>query len=161
LSSDRVVHDLYLRPDVRAAVVERLGSGILGADGEVDRALLGERAFSDPEVLAYLEGLLHPLVAEETERFRREAETSGAAVAVHENPLLFDRGGTDRYDRTVLISAPDEIRRARGPERFDRRSPFQLPDAEARLLADEVFVNDGDLAALDAWVADLVRRLSA
>ena len=52
LSSDRVVHDLYLRPDVRAAVVERLGNGILGADGEVDRAALGQRAFSDPNVLA-------------------------------------------------------------------------------------------------------------
>ncbi len=80
---------------------------------------------------------------------------------MHENPLLFDRGRTDRYDRTVLISAPDEIRRARGPERFDRRSPLQLPEAEARLLADYVFVNDGDLAALDAWVAELVRELSA
>jgi dephospho-CoA kinase len=161
LSSDQVVHDLYLRADVRDAVVDRLGTGVLGADGEVDRAALGGLAFGDPAVLAFLEGLLHPLVAEETERFRRAAEQGGAAVAVHENPLLFDRGRSDRYDRTVLISAPDEIRRARGPERFDRRSPLQIPDAEARALADEVFVNDGDLDAMDAWVADLVRRLSA
>jgi dephospho-CoA kinase len=161
LSSDRIVHDLYLRADVRNAVVARLGTGVLGADGEVDRAALGELAFADPALLGFLEQLLHPLVGEEVERFRRAAAEQGATLAVLESPLLFERDGADRYDRTVLISAPDELRRARDPARFDRRAPLQLPDAEKRARADEVFVNDGDVAALDDWVADLVRRHSA
>jgi dephospho-CoA kinase len=161
LSSDRTVHDLYLRADVRDAVVARLGPGALGADGEVDRAALGELAFGDPELLAFLEALLHPLVGAETERFRREAEAAGARVSVHENPLLFERGGAERYDLTVLISAPDAVRRARETARFDRRNALQLPDAEKRALADEVFVNDGDVGALEAWVTELVQRLSA
>jgi dephospho-CoA kinase len=81
---------------------------------------------------------------------------------VQEVPLLFESAGAaDRYDRTVLISASDEIRRARGDaERFDRRAPYQLPEAEKRALADEVFVNEGDVAALDAWVRELVERLA-
>jgi dephospho-CoA kinase len=161
LSSDQIVHDLYLRTDVRDVVVARLGTGVLGADGEVDRGVLGELAFADPAVLEFLEQLLHPLVTEESERWRREQEASGARVAVQENPLLFERGAADRYDRTVVISASEDVRRARDPARFDRRSPFQLPDAERRALADEVFVNDGDLGALEQWVGDLVRRLSA
>jgi dephospho-CoA kinase len=160
LSSDRIVHDLYLRTDVRDAVVARLGTGVLGADGEVDRGTLGEVAFADLSVLDFLEHLLHPLVGVETERWAREQEASGARIAVVETPLLFERDSAARYDRTVLISAPEEVRRARDPARFDRRSPYQLPDAEKRALADELFVNDGDVGALETWVMDLVGRLS-
>lgn len=160
LSSDAVVHELYRRPAVRDAVVERVGSQVLGADGEVDRAALGTLAFADPALLDDLERLVHPLVAVETERFRREAELAGARVAVHENPLLFERGGGDRYDRTVLITAPDDVRRARDPERFDRRRAHQMPEAEKRALADEVYVNNRSLEALDAWVAELLARLA-
>jgi dephospho-CoA kinase len=159
LSSDAVVHELYRRPAIRDAVVERVGPDVLDADGEVDRAALGAVAFGDPELLAFLERLLHPLVALESERFRREAEEAGARVAVQEIPLLFERGGADRYDRTVLITAPDEVRRARDPRAVTRQA-HQMPEDEKRALADEVFVNDGSLEALDAWVADLVRRLA-
>jgi dephospho-CoA kinase len=160
LSSDAVVHELYRRPEIRDAVVERVGTRVLDAEGEVDRAALGSLAFGDPALLDDLERLVHPLVAVETERFRREAELAGARVAVHENPLLFERGGGDRYDRTVLITAPDGLRRARDPERFDRRRAHQMPETEKRALADEVYVNDGSLEALDAWVAGLLARLA-
>jgi dephospho-CoA kinase len=160
LSSDAVVHELYRRPEIRDAVVARVGPEVLGADGEVDRAALGALAFGDPGLLADLEALLHPLVAAESERFRLEAEASGARVAVQENPLLFERGGADRYDRTVLITAPDDVRRARDPERFDRRGGHQLPEQQKRALADEVYVNDGSVEALDRWVAELLARLT-
>ncbi len=158
LSSDAVVHELYRRPAIRNAVVERVGLQVLGADGEIDRAALGALAFGDPDLLAFLERLLHPLVAVESERFRRQAEEAGARVAVQEIPLLFERGGADRYDRTVLITAPDDVRSSRD-RRAVTRQAHQMPEEEKRALADEVFVNDGSLEDLDAWVADLVRRL--
>ena len=158
LSSDAVVHALYLRPDVREAVVERFGRDVLASDGEVDRAALGAIAFGDAEQLAFLERLLHPLVDLEVERFRRDAEASGARVAVLETPLLFERAGADRYDRTVLITAPDDVRRARDPRAVTRQA-HQLPEHEKQALADEVFVNDGSLDALEEWVGTLVRRL--
>jgi dephospho-CoA kinase len=159
LSSDAVVHELYRRPEVRDAVVDRLGAGVLGPDGQVNRVALGALAFSDPAVLAFLEGLLHPLVAIESERFRREAEAAGARIAVQETPLLFEGGAADRYDRTVLITAPDDLRRARDPRAAERQA-HQMPEHEKRALADEVYVNDGSLEALDAWVSDLVARLA-
>jgi dephospho-CoA kinase len=161
LSSDQVVHDLYLRADVRDTVAARLGAQVVGPDGQIDRRAVAEIVFSDREALRELELLLHPLVEQEAERFRLAAEAAGATVAVQEVPLLFERGGADRYDRTVLITAPDELRRLRDPERFDRRRAHQLPEDEKRSLADEVFVNDGDLAALERWVDELVQRLSA
>ncbi len=159
LSADAVVHDLYRRPDVRDAVVERLGTKVLGPDGEVDRAALGHVAFADPAVLGFLEQLLHPLVEIESERFRRVSEEAGARIAVQETPLLFERGGSDRYDRTVLITAPDDVRHARDP-RAAQRQAHQMPEAEKVVLADDVYVNDGTPEALDAWVVALVERLA-
>jgi dephospho-CoA kinase len=160
LSSDAVVHELYRRPEIRDAVVDRLGARVLDSEGTVDRGALAAIAFADPDVLAFLEQLLHPLVERERERFREAAAGSGARVAVQEVPLLFERGSADRYDRTVLITAPEELRRARDP-RVALRQAHQMPEDEKRALADEVYVNDGPVEALEAWVAALVERLSA
>ena len=159
LSSDAVVHELYRRPAIREAVVDRLGHRVLGGDGEVDRAALGAIAFGDPEVLGFLERLLHPLVAIESERFRREAEDAGArdrragdpaAVRARRRRSLRSHGADHRAGR---LSA---VRATRAPR---ARRQHQLPEDEKRARADEVFVNDGSLEELDAWVADLVRRL--
>ena len=62
LSSDAVVHALYREPEVRAAVVERFGPDVLGADGEVARAAVAARVFSDDIARRWLEQLLHPRV---------------------------------------------------------------------------------------------------
>ena len=71
LSSDAIVHALYLEPEVRAAVVERFGPGVLGDDGEVDRAGAGRaRASPTRQTRRWLEQLLHPLVAAALERWR-------------------------------------------------------------------------------------------
>jgi dephospho-CoA kinase len=162
LSSDAVVHGLYRDADVRAAVVERFGPGILGDDGEVSRPAVAARVFSDDIARRWLERLLHPLVAAALERWRGEQETlHPGAVLVHEVPLLYEANLADRYDAVVLITAPDEIRRARSPERFDERAAAQLPEAQKVARAQHVYVNDGTPAELERWVADLVARLRA
>ena len=106
--------------------------------------------------------LLHPLVAEALERWRSEQEKARpGAVLVHEVPLLFEAGLADRYDLVVLITAPDALRRARVPERYDERSAAQLPEADKIVHADRVYVNDGTPAELERWVAELVADLQA
>jgi dephospho-CoA kinase len=162
LSSDAVVRGLYRDPDVRAAVVERFGREILDGDGEVSRAAVAARIFSDEIARRWLERLLHPLVATALGRWRDEQEAlNPGAVLVHEVPLLYEAGLADRYDAVVVITAPDEIRRARAPERFDERAATQLPEAQKAARAQHVYVNDGTPAELERWVADLVARLRA
>jgi dephospho-CoA kinase len=161
LSSDAVVHDLYRRADVKRAVADRFGPDVVGPDGEVDRAKLGAAAFAEPDGLRFLEGFLHPLVGEEFVRSTESAAARGDALVVHEVPLLFEANLEGRYDLVVLVTAPDELRRARAGARFDQRSASQLPETEKRARAGLVYVNDGSLDELDAWVEALVRRLSA
>jgi dephospho-CoA kinase len=162
LSSDAIVHGLYREPDVRSAVVERFGPGVLGDDGEIARAAVAARVFSDDIARRWLEQLLHPRVAAALEAWRGEQSAADPrALLVHEVPLLFEAGLADRYDAVVLITAPDDVRRARTGERFDARAATQLPEAEKAARADHVYVNDGTLAELERWVADLVARLRA
>jgi dephospho-CoA kinase len=82
-------------------------------------------------------------------------------LLVHEVPLLFEAGLADRYDAVVLITAPDDVRRARRPELFDERAAAQLPEAEKAARADHVYVNDGTPAQLEQWVSGLVAELRA
>jgi len=45
-------------------VIDAFGRWILGPDGEIDRAKLGRVVFNDPDALASLEKIIHPLVAQ-------------------------------------------------------------------------------------------------
>src|SRR3990172_4313708 len=68
IDTDVVVHGLLKSSSpVFKFVVHRFGKGILNEDGEINRVRLGEIVFSDPCALAYLEGVLHPAVYQETD----------------------------------------------------------------------------------------------
>jgi dephospho-CoA kinase len=163
VSSDEIVHDL-LRSDskVKRAVVDRLGDGVLGADGEIDRGKVGEIVFAEPEALAWLEGLLHPRVVARYLGWREElAELEQPPkVCVTEVPLLYEVGGESRFDKVVVVTASPEVRISRhiGPMR--ERELRLIPDGEKAARGDFVYVNDGTLAELDAFVSDVMTTLS-
>ncbi len=143
---------------MRRRLAEHFGPGVLAADGEVDRRLLGERVFADAGERRWLEGLLHPLLAERFERWREEQRAAGAPLLVHEAPTLFEAGVEDRYDAIVTVTAPEALRERRRPGAAARMA-HQLPEAEKAARSDHVYVNDGSLEDLDRFVADLVCRL--
>ena len=66
ISSDDIVHRLLREDDdVRSALVERFGTGILDDAGNPDRAAISRIVFDNPQELAWLESLLHPRVVAE------------------------------------------------------------------------------------------------
>jgi dephospho-CoA kinase len=163
-SADELVHALYREPEIKRALVERYGGRVLDDDGEVDRARVGEIVFADRDELAWLEALLHPRVVRAQARWREEvtAAPDPPAVAAVEVPLLYETGADRRFDVVVVITAPADVRATRttvadSTARADRL----LPDEEKIERADYVFVNDGSLDELDAFVADVVARLAA
>lgn len=163
ISSDEIVHDLLREdPEVKTAIVERLGDGVLGSDGEIDRGKVGNVVFSDPEALRWLEQLLHPRVVARYLRWREElAELpEPPAVCVTEVPLLYEVGGESRFDKVVVVTASPEVRLGRrlGPIR-DRERRL-LSDEEKGKRADFVYVNDGSLVELDEFVSGVVATLS-
>ncbi len=150
LSADEVVHRLYESdPEVRAAVEERYGT--------TDRARIAAVVFSQPEELAWLEGLLHPRVRRAYTAWLETVEDAEAAVV--EVPLLYETGAETSFDAVVLITASEEVRRKRAGGRVDERSRRLLPDEEKARRADFVYVNEGSLEELDAFVARVLAEL--
>ncbi len=164
LSSDEIVHDL-IRDDaeVRAQLVDRFGEGILAADGTPERARIAEIVFADRDELRWLERLLHPRVvgcylAWRDELARRPEPPAVCAIEV---PLLYEAGGEGRFDAVVAITAPAAVRHARSAAARDERERRLLPDEEKVRRSDFAYANDGTLADLDAFVAEVLEQVRA
>jgi dephospho-CoA kinase len=163
VSSDEIVHHL-LREDseVREAIVQELGAGVLAEDGAIDRARVAEVVFADRSKLAFLEALLHPKVAAEYLAWREQlgALPNPPVVCVTEVPLLYETGGEKRFDKVVVITAPAKLREQRRRVTRDDRDQRLLPDKEKLKRADYAYVNTGTLEDLDAWVAGVMEELT-
>lgn len=164
VSSDEIVHHLLANdPDVKQALVERLGEEILGEDGRPDRERIALRVFRDREALDFLERLLHPLVSREYLAWREQLAQlpDPPQVCVTEVPLLYEAGAEERFDKVVVITAPAKLREARRGGRTDDRESRLIPDREKVKRADFVYVNTGTPEELDAWVAEVMATLTA
>jgi dephospho-CoA kinase len=148
-----------------AAVVAEFGEGVLAADGSLDRPKLGAVVFADPEKLAALNAIVHPLVG------RRSAELEAAAgpdaVVVHDVPLLAENGLAPFYDVVVVVDAADETRvrrlvELRGMSEQDARARMAAQATrEARLaVADLVIDNDRPLERLAPQVREVWAKLA-
>ncbi|NGO14779.1 dephospho-CoA kinase [Streptomyces sp. HC44] len=150
-----------------AAVVDAFGEDVLAPDGSLDRPKLGSIVFADPEKLAVLNSIVHPLVGARSREL--EAAASQDAVIVHDVPLLAENGLAPLYDVVVVVDAGpetqlDRLVRLRGMTEDDARARMAAQATREKRLetADIVIDNDVPLEALERRVrevwADLVRR---
>jgi dephospho-CoA kinase len=143
-----------------AAVVEAFGEDILAEDGSLDRPRLGAVVFADPERLAVLNSIVHPLVGARS----RELESAAAedAVVVHDVPLLTENGLAPLYDVVVVVDVDpatqlDRLVRLRGMSEQDARARMaaQASREQRRAVADVVVDNDVPLPQLERRVREL------
>lgn len=165
LSTDQVVHELYERPDVRDAVVQRFGESV-APSGEIDRAALARAAFASPDQRAWLEGLLWPRVGERIARWRTQLDRSSTPprAAVVEVPLLFESGMDAVFDATIVVTAEEELRAARaggrGHEALAERGSRQLSQKEKAQRATYVIENDGSVRDLELKLSGVLEMLA-
>ena len=162
VSSDEIVHRL-LREDteVRSAIRGRWSEAVFNEHGDVDRERVAAIVFADRAELEWLEALLHPRVVLEYLEWREEQarKRHPPAVTVTEVPLLYEAGGDSRFDAIVAITAPDEVRARRGRTAAEREARL-ISDEEKVERADFAYVNDGSLEELDAFVAEVIAKLT-
>jgi dephospho-CoA kinase len=148
-------------------VVARFGHGIVGDDGELDRAALAAIVFADPAARADLEAITHPKIGAFMQARINAALASSAPLAVAEIPLLFERGRDAAFPETLLVYAPRAVQLLRMRQRngwdaaaAQQRLDAQLPIEEKRARATWVIDNSGSLDAtagqVDAWWDDVV-----
>ncbi|OFW55599.1 MAG: dephospho-CoA kinase [Actinobacteria bacterium RBG_16_64_13] len=161
LSADGLVHDLYSRSKVSGRVAAHFGPDVLDANGAIDRSRLAEMVRGQREELAWLEGLVHPLVARDIRGRLREAP--GGTVVICEVPLLFEAGHEALFDLIVTVEAGADSRRRRSTHRFDLDQFSELEamqaSSETRVQrSDMAFFNDGDLDGLRGFVREVYDR---
>jgi dephospho-CoA kinase len=132
LDADRVVHEL-LAPGGAAydEVLERFGE-ILFEDGNINRELLGQRVFADPDELAALNAIVHPHVrAEIGRRINAYRDAESGPLVIVDAALLVETGAYRDYDRLVVVRCDRETQLAR----LTDREGMTDDEAQARVAA--------------------------
>jgi len=143
--ADRVVHRLLAAGGAAVGPVAASFAGVRAVKGGIDRSLLGQRVFGDPEALSRLERILHPMVEACEKRFVNLARARREPIVVLDIPLLFESRSERRCDFVIVVSAPRLVQQ----QRVMRRSGMtqgrlaailrnQMPDREKRRRADFV-----------------------
>ncbi|MDC8753705.1 dephospho-CoA kinase [Erythrobacter sp. sf7] len=143
--------------------IEAAFPGSTGPEG-VDRDRLGHQVFADKAALARLEAIVHPAVAAKRAAFLKEHADKRAVV--FDIPLLFERGGHEAVDTIVVVSAPEDVQRARvlarpgmTEQKFEHIYGLQLHDSEKRERADHVIDTGTSLEETRREVLALVASL--
>jgi dephospho-CoA kinase len=177
LSSDEMGRAMMQRGEaVFEAIVERFGSGVIAADGTLDRRRLAELAF-DPQLpqVEELNAIVHPAVlAAQAKAVAKFAGTD--KVVVVESALIFSAYGTtpeelrSRFDRVVLVVAPEAQKIARYVERVaagrelsaEERAALEA-DARRRLALQHTEAHAAECLVVrnDAGVVELEEQVSA
>jgi dephospho-CoA kinase len=166
LSSDEVVHELYVHDlELRRQLVARFGDEILAGDG-IDRDVVAERIFASPPEREWLERLIWPLVHARVVSWCQEhlAHTPPPKALVVEVPLLFESGMTADFDATIAVVATEHVRQdraaTRGHHAQEERATRQLSQDEKAARATYVIHNDGSPAELRKQLAVIFDQLS-
>jgi len=143
--ADAAVHRLYDRGGAAVSSVQtRFPDAI--RDERVDRQALKDIISKNPKALTVIESIVHPLVAQDREDFRRNAE---ADILVFDIPLLFETGGDSEMDAVACVMIDAETQQKRVLERgtmtldqFLLIRQKQMPIKEKTERSDYVIVTD-------------------
>jgi dephospho-CoA kinase len=163
VDTDAIAHALTEKGGSAVAAVGKLFGSEFIVGGAMDRKRMRQRVFADPQAKRMLEGLLHPMIREES---ARQIASAPGPYVVHVVPLLIESSDyRKRVDRVLVIDAPEDTQLARVrarsslPEEEVRRiMRTQVARAERLAAADDVIDNGGSRDALRKQVAALHQK---
>lgn len=147
---------------LREKIITQFGAQAF-QNGMLNRAYLAQQVFTDKAKLSILNGMVHPVVAEDFERWLDEQHA--AKYVLKEAAILFESGAHQDVDITVLVIAPEKLRISRVTERDGvspadvlKRMKNQWTQERKVKLADHILNNDG-LHLLVPQVLELHKKI--
>jgi dephospho-CoA kinase len=159
--ADQAVHRLYAQG---GAAVGPLAALFPDAEieGAIRRDVLRRRIAEDPDALAKIESVVHPLVVADRTGF---IARTPADLLLLDIPLLFETGADSDMDASLVVTAPPELQRARVMARpgmtdalFQTLLAKQMPDREKRARATHL-IETLSLDSVRACVQALIRYI--
>ena len=141
-------------------IARQFGSTVIDSTGNLDRPAMRKRIFSSQDNRRLLEDILHPRIRDRIGE--RLAALGNEPYAIIVIPLLVESRYPVDVDRVLVVDTDESLQR----ERLMRRDAIDRQQAEAMLraqsdrnerlaVADDVIVNDSDMAALREKVGQL------
>jgi len=126
------------------AIRKEFGDSIITANGELDRAKLGEIVFSDEAKREKLNSIVHPRVIDAQDRWLNEREVENPnGISIIDAALMIESGGYSRFDKIIVVWCRDEIQLERLMERNGLteeaarlRIAAQMPQEEKKSFGD-------------------------
>lgn len=161
--SDIETKKLYCDSIIKEMIVNRLGCDVYSNNESINKALLAQLIFEDKSNLKFIEDLLYPALFQ---RFDEWCKHQNAPFVLFESAILFEKKLSNRFDKIVFITAPEDIR----IQRVINRDKCTIDDVKSRMRlqwsdevktpkADYVIVHDGN-DDVDEEVNELIISLS-
>lgn len=144
-------------------IVRQFGAAFVTPEGAMDRDAMRQLVFADARAKSQLEGIVHPLVGEET---ARQAAEANSACVVFDVPLLVESGRwRQRVDQVLVVDCSEatQIARVMARNGWSREAVQQVIAGQAsrdqRLAAADICIYNDELLSLDALKV-MVRKLA-
>lgn len=163
--SDKIAHQILQQPKIKKQIAEQFKEFDLLKNGQLDRELLGDLVFEDPEKLKYLNTVIHPLVRLEIQKI---IDHSQAKVIVFEIPLLVENKLQGAFDLTINLHSDKKdklerliINRKISREKAEKIIEAQI-DPDVRIeKTDLTIYNSGDINELLTKTRNLINILDS
>lgn len=152
-NSDTKAKDLVNEnDDLKAAIIQLLGSQAYDKNGLYDRKYVGSVVFSNDELLKQLNAIIHPAVNKD---FHDWVKRQSREIIFKETALLFELKLNLQCDKSLLVTADESIRIKRVMDRdsktyreVEKVIDNQMPERKKIRLADYVIENNSDVQHL-------------
>jgi dephospho-CoA kinase len=166
VDADEVARDVVaLGSEGLKEIENRFGDSILLEDGNLNRAALREKVFSDINEKNWLNNLLHPLIRSRMQHLIGESTSPYCILSV---PLLVENKLTEMCNYVVVVDCPETMQLERALKRDGSTEETirnimasQATRNERIEAADTVLDNSTTLSTLSAQIADLHNTLLA
>ena len=133
--------------------VQLFGKAILDSSGHIDRGILRNQIFENPDKRSALEQIIHPRVRATIEKETASLQDDYCLIVI---PLLIESNMQDLVDRILVITANPDIRIHRIQQR-DKTSldavqniiDAQIDEKERLSSADDILTNNNDVLSLE------------
>ena len=170
IESDQITHQLFEPSQaVYAAVVKQFGNRILALDGTIDRRILGDIVFKDPQARARLNSMVHPAIIQRQQEWLQDMEAQDPhGIAIVDAALMIEVGTYKNYDKVIVVTCSPEMQRGRlrarsalSEDEIESRIRSQMPNEEKIKYADFVIDNSGSIQSTHVQVETVYRQLRA
>ncbi|SDE81759.1 dephospho-CoA kinase [Cellulophaga baltica] len=161
-NSDIEAKKLMVTSEVLKVKIKELLGTESYIDHKLNRTYIADKIFTDPDLLAQLNAIVHPAVRQD---FMSWVAQQKAAYIIQETAIIFENDTQNKFDKIILVTAPEKIRIARvtsrdaiSADKVKERIENQWPDQKKAALSDYV-INNLELDKTTVLVAEIHKQL--